>query len=151
MITSPNRPKGEQADTLYSTNQLADSVGVTQRTIRFYESKGLLRPQFAGSTRVYTYRDHARLELILRGKRLGFSLDEIAEYLALYDADPEHISQVRHIRAKANERANDLKAKLSDIKITLGELEQIKQDAAHWLAEKGVPLEVDTPIKSTIK
>ena len=65
---------------LYSTTQLAEDAGITARTVRFYESRELLMPQLAGSTRVYTHSDRARLQIILRGKRLGFSLDEIQEY-----------------------------------------------------------------------
>ncbi|WP_187294316.1 MerR family transcriptional regulator, partial [Methylobacterium sp. B1] len=59
------------SDTLYTVTQLAKDLGVTARTVRFYEDKGLLTPQRAGNTRVYTHRDRARLILILRGKRLG--------------------------------------------------------------------------------
>ncbi len=125
-------------DRLYSTTQLADEAGVTARTIRFYESRGLLQPQLAGSTRVYTYRDRARLELVLRGKRLGFSLDEIAEYLDLYDADPDHISQLHHVRRMARQRADDLRAKLQDIHAALEELDRIDRDAADALQQKGI-------------
>jgi DNA-binding transcriptional MerR regulator len=67
----------DKAERFYSTTQLAEECGVTARTIRFYESRGLLQPQRAGATRVYTHSDQARLKIILRGKRLGFSLDEI--------------------------------------------------------------------------
>ena len=81
--------------TLFSVSQLARQLGVTTRTIRFYEDKHLISPQRAGTTRVYTHRDRARLMLILRGKRLGFSLREIKEFLDLYDVDPEHHTQVR--------------------------------------------------------
>ncbi|MDG2319337.1 MAG: MerR family DNA-binding transcriptional regulator [Rhodospirillaceae bacterium] len=130
-----------QPDPLYSTNQLAEDAGVTARTIRFYESRGLLRPQLAGSTRVYTYRDRARLALILRGKRLGFSLGEIAEYLDLYEADPDHVSQLHHVRHKARERADDLRSKLLDIEASLEELEQIELDATNRLSQKGVEID----------
>src|SRR5271170_1250244 len=75
---------------LFSVSQLAGQLGVTARTIRFYEDKHLISPQRAGTTRVYTPRDRARLTLILRGKRLGFSLREVKEFLDLYDAVPHH-------------------------------------------------------------
>lgn len=130
--------RNDDISRLYSTGQLADDAGVTQRTVRFYESRGLLRPQLAGSTRVYTYKDKARLQLILRGKRLGFTLDEISEYLDLYDADPEHIEQLRHIRRKAQERAEELRGRLKDIEATLRELAVIEQDATKRLQQKGV-------------
>ncbi len=70
---------------LYSVTELGSELGVSARTIRFYEDKALIAPQRAGGTRVYTARDRARMILILRGKRLGFSLREIKEYLDLYD------------------------------------------------------------------
>lgn len=122
----------------YSTNQLAEDAGVTARTVRFYEGRGLLSPQLAGSTRVYTHSDRARLQIILRGKRLGFSLDEIQEYLNLYNVDAEHIGQVQHIRRKARERADELRTKLKDIEDSLRELEQIERDAIDRLRSKGV-------------
>ena len=134
------------AGRFYSTNQLADDAGVTSRTVRFYEGRGLLQPQLAGSTRVYTHSDRARLQIILRGKRLGFSLDEIQEYLELYDADAEHIGQVLHIRHKAHERADDLRAKLKDTEDALHELEQIERDAIQNLKSKGV--DPDSPAPS---
>lgn len=123
---------------LYSTNQLADDAGVTARTVRFYEGKGLLNPQLAGATRVYTHSDRARLQIILRGKRLGFSLEEIKQYLDLYDADPEHVGQVLHIRHKARERADELRGKLKDIEDSLSELEQIEHDAITQLNKMGI-------------
>lgn len=138
-MTAPLKKTGQaEQDRLFSTNQLAEDAGVTPRTVRFYESKSLLKPQLAGSTRVYTYRDRARLALILRGKRLGFSLDEIAEYLDLYDADSDQVSQIQHIRLKARERSDNLRARLLDIEAALQELEQIEREATERLTELGV-------------
>ena len=82
-------------DQFYTVPELADDLGITPRTIRFYEQKGLLNPQRAGTTRVYTRQDRAKLLLILRGKRLGFSLKEIADYLDLYGADPTQAEQIK--------------------------------------------------------
>jgi DNA-binding transcriptional MerR regulator len=78
---------------IFSVTQLAADLGITPRTLRFYEGKGLIRPDRVGTVRAYTARDRARMVLILRGKRLGFTLKEIADYLALYDADPAHRAQ----------------------------------------------------------
>ena len=69
---------------LWTISELADELNVTTRTIRFYEDKDLLRPQRLGANRVFNYQDRARLHLILRGKRLGFSLEEIREFIELY-------------------------------------------------------------------
>ena len=71
------------SDTLYTVTQLAKDLGVTARTVRFYEDKGLLTPARKGQTRVYDARDRARLKLILRGRRFGFSLEEIRQWLQM--------------------------------------------------------------------
>ena len=76
-------PEGRE---LYAIADLAREFGISTRAIRFYESKGLLHPERVGGSRIFRRRDRARLILILRGKRLGFSLRDIAEYLSLYDA-----------------------------------------------------------------
>ena len=86
---------GKNADRLYTIGELAGEFDVTTRTIRFYESKGLISPARRGVARAYSRRDRARLKLILRGKNLGFSLEEIAEYLKLYDADPAQMAQTQ--------------------------------------------------------
>lgn len=136
---------------LYSTNQLAEDASVTARTIRFYESRGLLNPQLAGSTRVYTHSDRARLQIILRGKRLGFSLDEIKEYLDLYDSDSRNVGQVLHIRHKAKERADVLRGKLLDIEESLAELEQIERDAVTQLNKMGVDPNTAPPSRASAR
>ncbi len=79
---------------LYSVSELANDLGVTPRALRFYEDKGLIAPQRAGNTRVYTHRDRGRLMLILRGKRLGFTLREVREWLDLYEVDPDQAAQL---------------------------------------------------------
>ena len=75
-------------DKLDSVTEPARALEVTPRSLRFYEDKGLIRPQRAGRARVYTPRERDRMTLVLRGKRLGFGLREIADWLYLYDADP---------------------------------------------------------------
>ena len=81
-----NRRESENRD-LFAIADLAREFGISTRAIRFYETKGLFAPERVGSTRVFRRRDRARLILILRGKRLGFSLRDISEYLSLYEAD----------------------------------------------------------------
>ena len=85
---------------MLTVTELARELGITPRAIRFYETKGLLNPGRAGTTRVYTHRERGRLQLILRGKRLGFSLTDIGEYLDLYDADPTQRDQILLLLAK---------------------------------------------------
>jgi len=112
---------------LFSVSQLARQLGVTTRTIRFYEDKHLISPQRAGTTRVYTHRDRARLMLILRGKRLGFSLREIKEFLDLYDVDPQHHTQVRVLLSSVVKRMDKLQAQRSAIDESLSELAEIER------------------------
>src|SRR5919112_5158082 len=81
-------------DRRFSIRDLAEEFGCTHRTIRFYEDQGLVKPRRAGQARIFSARDRARLSLILRGRRLGFSLSDIAEMLDLYDADPGHVRQL---------------------------------------------------------
>ena len=106
--------------------ELADMFGITTRTIRFYEARGLLSPQRLGANRTYSRRDKARLTLILRGKNLGFTLEDIAEYLALYDADPVQEAQTRLLLDKIEKAIADLQLKRSDLDRTLRDLKDIR-------------------------
>jgi DNA-binding transcriptional MerR regulator len=121
---------------LYSVSQLAKQLGVTARTIRFYEDKGLITPQRAGTTRVYGYRDRARLILILRGKRLGFSLREIKEFLDLYDADPEHHVQLRQFLVAVRKRVAKLEEQRAALEESLAELKEIDRQCEAVLASR---------------
>lgn len=121
---------------LYSVTELARDLGVTPRTIRFYEAKGLIAPSRAGTTRVYTHRDRARLQLILRGKRLGFSLRDVREYLDLYDADPTQRTQLRALLAKVERRVAELVRQREDLEITLRELKEIRRETARALSRR---------------
>lgn len=126
-------------DKIYSVTELARDLGVTPRTIRFYEDQGLISPQRAGNTRVYTHRDRARMILILRGKQLGFSLRDIKEYLDLYVLDANQTEQVQHLARKARERIDQLESQLQAVKTTLSELKEIERQALDTLTERGVP------------
>jgi len=113
--------------------EVASELGVTQRTLRFYEDKGLIAPQRAGSTRIYTRREIGRMQLILRGKRLGFSIREIKEFLDLYDADPEHVEQMRKLVKKVQERLAGLEKQYAALDETIGELKRIEREALDWI------------------
>jgi DNA-binding transcriptional MerR regulator len=113
---------------LLSVTELANELGITPRAIRFYETKGLIKPQRAGTTRVYTYRDRARMQLILRGKRLGFTLADIREYLDIYDVDPSKVRQVKLLLEKVERRINELEQQREDLETTLVELEEMRQE-----------------------
>tara|TARA_B100000674_G_C37940662_1_gene962427 strand:- start:616 stop:1089 length:474 start_codon:yes stop_codon:yes gene_type:complete len=125
-------------DKLYSITELAEEFDITPRAIRFYETKKLLAPQRAGATRVYNYRDRARLMLVLRGKRLGFSLEDIKEYIDLYDADRSRTEQLAHLMLVGRRRIEELEQQLEDVQTTLQELRTIENEAIDSLREKGI-------------
>jgi DNA-binding transcriptional MerR regulator len=110
---------------LYSVSELANELGVTPRALRFYEDKGLLAPQRAGNTRVYTSRDRGRLMLILRGKRLGFTLREVREWLDLYEPGAGQAAQMTRLKDKLRQRIATLEQQRGDLDATLAELREI--------------------------
>jgi DNA-binding transcriptional MerR regulator len=130
-------PGAPDESRLYTIGELAGEFAVTTRTIRFYESKGLIAPARRGVARAYSRRDRARLKLILRGKNLGFSLEAIAEYLKLYDADPAHIAQTQMLLKGVDEAIQDLQAKRADLDRTLKELRDIRAQCLEHLAQRG--------------
>ncbi|MDQ0314330.1 MerR family transcriptional regulator [Amorphus orientalis] len=119
----------------YTITQLAEELGVTPRAVRFYEDKGLLSPGRAGATRIYTVRDRARLILILRGKRLGFTLQEIKEYLDLYDLDRTQKEQLQRLLTGVRERKQRLEEQREALDTTLSELHAIELQASEALAQ----------------
>lgn len=123
-------------DQLFTVTELAKLLDITPRTIRFYEQKGLVSPQRAGKTRVYTHRDKARLQLILRGKRLGFSLAEIGEYLNLYEVDRTQTSQLQLLKQKVGERIDLLEAQQRDLRQTLDELYDVRKQVERALTQR---------------
>ena len=129
---------GGSADPFHTVTQLARDLGITARTIRFYEDKGLISPQRAGSTRVYTARDRARMILILRGKRLGFSLREIRDYLDLYGVDHTQVEQLRLLRTSVAKRLASLREQFQALQQTIAELEDVQREAEE--AFVGVPV-----------
>ena len=118
----------------YTVTELAKTLGITPRALRFYENKGLIAPERAGNTRIYTRRDRGRLILILRGKRLGFSLREIGEWLDLYDTDPSQREQMRVLLDKTRARIAALEIQLEDVRATLAELRQIETEVVQQLS-----------------
>ncbi|MDX1592803.1 MAG: MerR family DNA-binding transcriptional regulator [Gammaproteobacteria bacterium] len=126
----------DDRDRLYTVTELADRLGVTARAIRFYETKGLLSPRRAGSTRVYNYRDRARLQLILRSKKLGFSLADIREYLDLYDPAGGQREQQQLLLRKVRDRIESLQQQQEALDSTLSELREIEASACRSLQQR---------------
>jgi DNA-binding transcriptional MerR regulator len=125
----------EEART-WTVRELADELGVTTRTLRFYEAEGLLRPQRLGTNRVYSQRDRARLRLILRGRRFGMTLGECREIVDMYDgAASSERRQLETLLTRLDEIATDLRARQADIRRTLGELGEVAAQCRDRLAE----------------
>lgn len=110
-------------DTTYTITELAKEFGVTPRAIRFYEDQGLLSPARQGRKRIYSRRDRVRLKLILRGKRLGFPLNETRELFELYDSDIGETGQMDSFIEKIRERRAHLEQQRRDIDAILLELD----------------------------
>jgi DNA-binding transcriptional MerR regulator len=118
----------------WSITDLAEEFGVTLRTIRFYEDRGLISPERRGTTRVFHARDRVRLALILRGKRLGFSLGEIATIVDMYDAEPGESGQLRYLLEQIDVRRTELEQRRKDIDETLAELAEVERRCHEDLA-----------------
>jgi DNA-binding transcriptional MerR regulator len=120
---------------LFGITELCNQFGITLRTIRFYEDKGLLSPRRVNGARVYTRRDRARLALILRSKAIGASLDEIRHFLDLYGAHGEgRVQQMRYVVQRTDEAIAELETKRAHIEASLSELRLINQRVREALA-----------------
>ena len=121
----------------YTIRQLTKEFSVTARTLRFYEDEGLIAPERRGQTRIYSTRDRARIILILRGRRVGFSLAEIREILDLYGVHDGGVTQLVHSRKKFAERVDTLEKQKIDIDEALKELRRgIAQIDTHLSAQQ---------------
>ena len=129
---------GHAPGKLFAVSELAKDLGVTPRTLRFYEDKGLLSPQRLGTTRAYTHRDKVRMILILRGKRMGFSLREIKEFLDLYVVDHSNVKQMQHLLKKVRGRIHLLEDQLQAVQMSLQELRHMERLSTEALLAKGV-------------
>lgn len=114
---------GRRGEKTWTIAQVSDDFDVTHRTVRHYEDLGLLTPERRGTQRVYRRRDRTRLALILRGKRLGFPLEQIRTIIDLYDAPRGRRSQLEYVLAQIDDRRADLEQRRRDLDEALAELE----------------------------
>lgn len=117
----------------FSIGELSKEFDITTRSIRFYEDQGLLTPTRKGQTRIYNQRDRVRLKLILRGKRLGFSLAETGRLFELYDADKSSAKQLSIMMELIAQKKSDLKQQLEDINAVLIELNDLEDNCQNIL------------------
>lgn len=120
----------------WTVGELAAELGVTTRTLRFYESEGLITPRRAGANRVYDQRDRARLRLILRGRRFGMSLAECREIVDMYDgAASSERRQLQTLLTRMAEISAELRARAADIRRTLAEIDDVAAQCRGRLRE----------------
>ena len=121
----------------YTISDLAKEFDVTTRTIRFYEDQNLISPLREGTRRLFRARDRTRLKLILRGKRLGFTLAEISEIVVMYDAAPGEVGQLRLLISKIEGRRAQLQQQMQDIEATLSDLSEVENRCRDRLSALG--------------
>ncbi len=112
------------SDDQMTIREMCDSFSVTPRTLRFYEAKELLFPIREGQKRLFTRRDRARLKLILRGKRFGFSLEQIRQLLNLYDLGDQQHTQLTETYSIAKDRLMELERQRDELDEAIGDLKQ---------------------------
>jgi len=110
----------------FSIGELSKEFDITTRSIRFYEDKGLLSPERQGQVRIFNSGDRTRLKLILRGKRLGLTLDESRDIIDMYDHAGSNAEQLQSLNLKIEQRRQLLKQQLIDIEVTLLELDEVQ-------------------------
>jgi DNA-binding transcriptional MerR regulator len=110
-----------------SIAQIAEEYGVTHRTVRFYEDRGLINPERRGTRRIYHPRDRVRLGLILRGKRLGFTLEEITRIVDMYDEQPGEAGQLSYLLSQIEDRRADLEQRRQDVLAAIDELDELER------------------------
>ncbi|HAN68813.1 MAG TPA: MerR family transcriptional regulator [Halieaceae bacterium] len=113
-------------DRSYSISQLASEFGITTRTIRFYEEKGLIHPRRQGQKRVYSAGDRVRIKLILRGKRIGMSLQESVEVIDLYDPAHNNRGQLHSLIRTVQDKRERLLRQKRDIEDMLAGLDEVQ-------------------------
>ena len=114
------------SDKTYTISELAKEFGVTTRTMRFYEEKGLIRPRREGQKRLYSSSDRVRVKLILRGKRIGMSLDECVEVIEMYDPEHNNSDQLHSLIDKIKFRSALLEQQKKDIDEMLAGLKEVR-------------------------
>lgn len=141
-MSTNTRATDTHQSTTYSISELSSEFDITPRAIRFYQDKGLLNPRREGQVRIFSGADKTRLRLILRGKRLGFSLAEIQEIFDLYQPQSNNDRQLQLLLDKISERKKSLRQKIRDIDELMADLALVEQQCLQ-------SLHIDRPDKKT--
>jgi DNA-binding transcriptional MerR regulator len=134
-----SHPRSRTHPRTWTIAQIAEEFGVSHRTVRYYEDKGLVTPERRGTTRVFHPRDHVRLALVLRGKRLGFPLDEIRRIVDMYDDQPGEAGQLTYLLGQIGDRRTELEQRRRDVEAALAELDDLEQRCHADLARLDAP------------
>ncbi len=130
----------------YTISELSAEFDITTRTIRFYEEKGLLSPLRKGQSRVYTPADRTKLKLILRGKRLGFTLEESSSIIEMYQPTQDNSDQLLTLLAKIREKQTQLQQQLRDIEVMMLELAEAEETCLTALDNKSTDYDKDKAV-----
>ncbi len=125
------------SEATYTISELAREFGVTTRTIRFYEEKGLVSPRREGQKRLYSHADRVRIKLILRGKRIGMTLDESVEVIDMYDPEHNNTDQLHSLIKRVQEKRERLLQQQRDINEMLQGLDEVQSLCEQSLARAG--------------
>ncbi len=139
-VPSNDDAVSETQDEYTRIGEMAKTYGVTLRTLRFYEDKGLLNPKRDGSTRLYTRRDKARLKLILLGRKVGFSLRDVKQIMDLYDPTGANTKQLRLTIEKSEKQLARLQKQRAAIDEAIGDLSDTMATVRKLLAERTAPI-----------
>lgn len=136
-MANANDVTNETPEDLTRIGEMAKAFGVTLRTLRFYEDKGLLKPIRDGATRLYTRRDKARLKLILLGRKIGFSLRDVKQMMDLYDPSGTNARQLRVTLDKSEKQLSRLNKQRALLDEAIGDLQQLLATVREKLADQG--------------
>lgn len=127
-------PESSTESTTWTIAEVAEEFDVTHRAVRHYEELGLISPERRGTQRLYHRRDRTRLALIMRGRRLGFPLEEIRTIIDMYDDHPGEAGQLRYLLSQIGDRRADLESRRRDIEDSLAELDELQRRCHEDLA-----------------
>ena len=125
----------QENESTYTIGELAREFDITPRSIRFYEEQSLLSPKRPGQNRIYCNKDRVRIKLIMRGKRLGFSLAEIKNLFELYDSNPNSSVQLQTMLQLTEQKRAVLRQQLDDIQMLMNELDEVETRCREELAD----------------
>jgi len=129
-------PRQSPGNQFYSISELARELDISPRTIRFYEEKRLISPQRnKAKQRIYSKRDRARLKLILRGKRFGYTLDEIEEMIGMTDVNMSEVAQIEKSLAYGDKKLSELRSRINELRVLEQDLLNVKTKLVNRLKE----------------